>query len=166
MMLEARLAQQRKEYLGRAVSRFREGNYESARSMFKIVATMEKHPGTGQLGIVHASLAGRKYASAAAAMGPLLRVRANIFQTGFLGMLYERPEAFAEDVTAFRKMMARDPTDASLWALASYVYGATGQQQQAEAAARKAMELAPDEASYRALLTMVSEQPPDAGPSS
>ena len=161
-MLEARLAQQRKEYLGRAVSRFREGDYESARSMFKIVATMEKQPGTGQLGIVHASLAGRKYASAAAAMGPLLRVGANIFQAGFLGMLYERPEAFAEDVTAFRKMMARGPTDASVWALASYVYGVMGQRQQAEEAARKAVELAPEEAGYRALLEIVSGQPPTA----
>jgi len=165
-MLEARLAQQQEEYLRRAVSQFREGDYESARAMFKIVATMEKRPGTGQLGIVHASLAGQKYASAAAAMGPLLRVRANIFQAGFVGMLYEGPEAFAEHVTVFRKVMARDPTDARLWALASYVYGAMGQRQQAEAAARKAVDLAPDDASYRALLTMVSEQPPAAGPSS
>ncbi len=165
-MLEARLAQQQEDYLRRAVSRFREGNYESARAMFKIVATMEKQPGTGQLGIVHAALAGGNYASAAAAMGPLLRVRANIFQTGFVGMLYEHPEAFAEHVTVFRKVMARDPSDASFWALASYVYGATGQRQQAEEAARKAVDLAPDDAGYRALLTMVSEPSPAAGPSS
>lgn len=161
-MLEARLAQQQEEYLRRAVSQFREGDYESARAMFKIVATMEKQPGTGQLGIVHASLASRKYASAAAAMGPLLRVGANIFQAGFVGMLYERPEAFAEEVTAFRKMMAQGSTDASLWALASYVFGTMGQRQQAEEAARRAVNLAPEEAGYRGLLAIVSKQPPAA----
>jgi len=135
--------------------------------MFKIVATMEKQPSTGQLGVLHAALAGGNYASAAAAMGPLLRVRANIFQPGFVRILYERQEAFAERVNAFGSVMARrDPTDASLWALASYVYGAMGQRQQAEEAARKAVDLAPDEPGYRALLTVVSGQPPPAGPAS
>ena len=165
-MLEARLAQQQENYLRRAVSRFREGDYESARAMFKIVATMEQQPGSGQLGVLHAAFAGRNYVTAAAAMGPLLRVRANIFQPGFVRMLYERPEAFAEHVTVFRKEMARDPSDAGFWALASYIYGATGQRQQAEEAARKAVGLAPDDAGYRALLTVVLEQAPAAGPAS
>ncbi len=163
---QLRLDRLRQSYVKQAHSRFRAGNYAEARSLFKIVATMEQRPGVGQLGMLHACFALRHYGSATAALMPLLRTEVNIFAADVSRLLYADNEKLAEHMAGFRPAIRGGDLSAPAMALASYMLWVNGERDEAKSAARQAVDLAPpDDAHYRFLLAAINqagEQPAGA----
>jgi hypothetical protein len=155
---ELRLDRLRQSYVRQAHNRFRTGDYAEARSLFKIVATMEQRPGVGQLGVLHACFALRHYGSATAALMPLLRTEVNIFAADVSRLLYADNEKLAEHIAAFRPAITRGDLSAPAMALASYMLWVNGERNEARSAALQAVDLAPPgDAHYRFLLAAIEQ---------
>jgi len=155
---ELRLDRLRQSYVKQAHSRFRAGDYAQARSLFKIVATMEQRPGVGQLGVLHACFALQHYGSATAALMPLLRTEVNIFASDVSRLLYADNEKLAEHVAGFRPAIRRGDLSAPAMALASYMLWVNGERNEAKSAALQAVDLAPPgDAHYRFFLAAIEQ---------
>jgi len=155
---ELRLDRLRQSYVKQAHSRFRAGDYAEARSLFKIVATMEQRPGVGQLGVLHTCFALQHYGSATVALMPLLRTEVNIFAADVSRLLYADNEKLTEHMAGFRPAITRGDLSAPAMALASYMLWVNGERDEARSAALQAVDLAPPgDAHYRFLLAAIEQ---------